>query len=96
MSGMGADTTRDFDTFRQAQGQLVDVRSPAEFLQGHWPGSINIPLFTDEQRAKVGTTYKQQGRDQAIELGDLLALELLVAMEQDSQRGGLAGWPTLF
>ena len=69
MSGMGADTTRDFDTFRQAQGQLVDVRSPAEFLQGHWPGSINIPLFTDEQRAKVGTTYKQQGRDQAIELG---------------------------
>ena len=69
MSGMGANTTTDFNTFRRAAGRLVDVRSPGEYQQGHWPGAINIPLFSDEQRAEVGTTYKQQGRHQAVELG---------------------------
>ncbi|MEB3158067.1 MAG: tRNA 2-selenouridine(34) synthase MnmH [Synechococcus sp.] len=69
MSGMGASTTTDFHTFRKAQGPLVDVRSPGEFRQAHWPGAINVPLFSDEQRAEVGTTYKQKGRNQAVELG---------------------------
>ena len=69
MSGMGAKTTTDFQTFRQSPGRLVDVRSPGEFRQGHWPGAINIPLFSDAERAEVGTTYKQQGRDQAVERG---------------------------
>lgn len=48
---------------------LIDVRTPAEFEQGHVPGAINIPLFTNEERVKVGTTYKQVGREQAILLG---------------------------
>ncbi|MDU1847668.1 MAG: tRNA 2-selenouridine(34) synthase MnmH [Niallia nealsonii] len=38
---------------------LVDVRSPSEFNEHTIPGSINIPLFTDEERAEVGTLYKQ-------------------------------------
>ncbi|ASU32020.1 tRNA 2-selenouridine(34) synthase MnmH [Mucilaginibacter xinganensis] len=48
---------------------LIDVRTPAEFLQGHIPGAFNIPLFTNEERVKVGTTYKQVGREEAILLG---------------------------
>ncbi|HEV2479598.1 MAG TPA: tRNA 2-selenouridine(34) synthase MnmH [Puia sp.] len=48
---------------------VVDVRAPAEFAHGHIPGAANIPLFSDEQRARVGTTYKQQGREAAILLG---------------------------
>lgn len=32
----------------------VDVRSPGEYLQGHIPGSFNVPLFSDEERAIVG------------------------------------------
>ncbi|MFH1120980.1 MAG: tRNA 2-selenouridine(34) synthase MnmH [Bacteroidota bacterium] len=48
---------------------LVDVRSPAEFLQGHIPGAVNIPLFTDSERAEVGTRYKQAGRDAALLVG---------------------------
>jgi tRNA 2-selenouridine synthase len=48
---------------------LVDVRTPAEFLHGHIPGAFNIPLFTNEERISVGTTYKQIGREQAILLG---------------------------
>lgn len=48
---------------------LADVRTPAEFVQGHVPGAFNLPLFTNEERAKVGTTYKQVGREDAILLG---------------------------
>jgi tRNA 2-selenouridine synthase len=48
---------------------IVDVRAPAEFTHGHIPGAHNIPLFSDEERARVGTTYKQQGREAAILLG---------------------------
>lgn len=48
---------------------LLDVRTPAEYLQGHIPGAANLPLFTNEERVAVGTTYKQQGREAAILLG---------------------------
>ena len=44
---------------------LVDVRSPGEFTQSCIPGAINVPLFTDEERAIVGTTYWKEGTDQA-------------------------------
>ena len=69
MSGMGAPLTTEIDSFRTAPGRLVDVRSPGEFQQGHWPGAINIPLFSDEQRSDVGTLYKRVGREQAIQRG---------------------------
>ncbi|WP_432714032.1 tRNA 2-selenouridine(34) synthase MnmH [Pedobacter sp.] len=48
---------------------LIDVRTPAEFAQGHIPGAFNVPLFSNEERVAVGTTYKKQGREQAILLG---------------------------
>jgi len=52
---------------------VVDVRSPGEFAQGHIPGAVNIPLFSDEERAQVGTTYKQVSQEEAL----LLGLELV-------------------
>jgi len=48
---------------------IADVRTPAEFRQGHIPGAFNLPLFSDEERVQVGTTYKQVGREAAILLG---------------------------
>ena len=48
---------------------LIDVRTPAEFAQGRVPGAFNIPLFSNEERVQVGTTYKQIGREEAILLG---------------------------
>ncbi|HWD89810.1 MAG TPA: tRNA 2-selenouridine(34) synthase MnmH [Mucilaginibacter sp.] len=48
---------------------VADVRTPAEFTQGHIHGAHNIPLFSNEERVQVGTTYKQQGREEAILLG---------------------------
>lgn len=40
---------------------LFDVRTPAEYEKGHIPGALNLPLFSNEERAAVGTTYKQIG-----------------------------------
>jgi len=48
---------------------VIDVRSPGEFRQGHIPNSVNIPLFTDEERAQVGTVYKRESEEAAIQLG---------------------------
>jgi tRNA 2-selenouridine synthase len=48
---------------------LVDVRTPAEFEQGHVPGASNLPLFSNEERVSIGTTYKQVGKEAAILLG---------------------------
>ena len=45
------------------------MRSPSEYEHGHIPGAIQFPLFNDEERAQVGTCYKEQGRDAAVELG---------------------------
>jgi len=54
---------------------VIDVRSPGEFLQGHIPGAHNIPLFDNEERARVGTTYVKIGKELAIELGKVIAGE---------------------
>jgi tRNA 2-selenouridine synthase len=48
---------------------IADVRTPAEFTHGHIPGAVNLPLFSNEERVKVGTAYKQEGREAAILLG---------------------------
>lgn len=55
--------------FLAAPGVLLDVRSPAEFTQGHIPGAVSFPLFSNEERSQVGICYKQKGRDAAVELG---------------------------
>ena len=48
---------------------VIDVRSPKEFETGHIPGAFNIPIFSNEERAIVGTKYKQEGREPAILTG---------------------------
>ena len=61
----------DIDQFLElAKHHLVfDVRSPGEYNHAHIPGAYSLPLFTDEERKVVGTTYKQQSREQAIKIG---------------------------
>lgn len=48
---------------------ILDVRSPAEFERAHIPGAISFPIFSNEERAAVGTCYKNEGKDKAVELG---------------------------
>ncbi|PID16152.1 tRNA 2-selenouridine(34) synthase MnmH [Sporosarcina sp. P34] len=48
---------------------LVDVRSPKEYKEATIPGSMNIPIFTNEERAEVGMLYKQVGKQAAMDHG---------------------------
>ena len=48
---------------------VFDVRSPGEFKHARYPGAYSLPLFTDEERAVVGTLYKQRGKQKAIKAG---------------------------
>ena len=48
---------------------LIDVRSPAEYAQGHAPAAASVPLFSDAERAEIGTVYKQQSPAKAVRLG---------------------------
>ena len=47
---------------------IVDTRSPREFEEETIPGAINIPLFLDEEHALIGKTYKQEGKEKAIDI----------------------------
>ena len=61
----------DMDHFLSLSQELpiIDVRSPGEYDHAHFPGAFNIPLFTDEQRAIIGTAYKKQSRQVAVNYG---------------------------
>lgn len=61
-------TINDFISISEKH-PIIDVRSPGEYHQAHIPGAHNIPLFTDDERRIVGTTYKQQGKQKAIKIG---------------------------
>lgn len=62
-------TPDEFLRYKDQGLVVIDVRSPAEFLDSHIPGAYNLPIFTDEQRESVGTIYKKQGKDEAILAG---------------------------
>jgi len=61
----------DISTYLESYSNipLVDVRSPGEYEHGHIPRAHNIPLFNNDERAQVGTVYKQKSKEAAIELG---------------------------
>jgi tRNA 2-selenouridine synthase len=48
---------------------VIDVRSPGEFENGHIPNAYNIELFSDRERAVVGTAYKKVSKERAFEIG---------------------------
>ncbi|MFN5884629.1 MAG: rhodanese-like domain-containing protein, partial [Bacteroidota bacterium] len=67
--------TTDVTTFL-ALGKMhpiLDARSEGEYNQGHITGAISFPILNNEERALVGTCYKQKGHDAAVLLGYELA-----------------------
>ena len=48
---------------------FIDTRSPKEFTEDHIPNAINVPILNNEERAIVGTLYKQVSQEIAIERG---------------------------
>lgn len=58
----------DLDAF----DEIIDARSPGEFEEDHIPGALNLPVLDDEERARVGTIYKQVSPFEAKRLGAAL------------------------
>lgn len=51
---------------------ILDTRSPAEFAEDHVPGAVSCPVLDDEERARVGTIYKQVSPFEAKKAGAAL------------------------
>lgn len=81
----------EIDTAIKKQGtRWIDVRSPGEFETATFPGAVNVPLFDNEERARIGTLYKQQGKKDAMQLGMEIAspkIPRLVASIQELSHG---------
>ncbi|MFN3715175.1 MAG: tRNA 2-selenouridine(34) synthase MnmH [Thiobacillus sp.] len=52
--------------------EVIDVRSPGEFAADHAPGAINLPVLDNDERARVGTLYKQVSPFEARKVGAAL------------------------
>jgi len=65
---------------------VVDVRTPSEFAKGHIPGAFNIPLFSDDERAVVGTLYNKKGHSAAVLRGLDIVGPKMAAMAQEASR----------
>ncbi len=47
---------------RERGSLFIDARTPAEYAEGTIPRAVNVPIFDDEERARVGLLYKEQGK----------------------------------
>ncbi len=70
---------------------IVDVRSPAEFEYGRIPDAENIPVFSNEERAEIGTLYKQKGPETAMNRGLELVEPNLLKMAENALKSAKNG-----
>ena len=74
---------------------VIDTRSPAEFAEDHVPGSINCPVLDDEERARVGTIYKQVSPFEARKLGAALVARNIAFHLENSLKKKSKTWRPL-
>lgn len=77
--------TLDYHHLLRSDIPLIDVRAPVEFAHGAMPAARNLPLMFDDERAAVGTCFKQQGQQAALELGHKI-------VNDDVREARLKGW----
>jgi tRNA 2-selenouridine synthase len=59
-SRSGRADTEDYARLFLEDVPLMDTRAPAEFRHGAFPTAKSLPLMSDEERAAVGTCYKER------------------------------------
>jgi len=74
-----------------AKYPVIDVRAPSEYKQGHIPGALNIPLFSDQERKEVGTAYKKINKEAAMYLGLGFAGKKLVDLAKQGEKSAGRG-----
>lgn len=65
---------------------VLDVRSPGEYQKAHIPLAFSFPIFSNEERHIIGTTYKQENREKAIKIGLDFFGKKMVSMVEEAER----------
>jgi tRNA 2-selenouridine synthase len=84
-------TVAELDQF----DSCLDVRSPSEFAEDRIPGSLNLPVLDDAERARVGTLYKQVSPFLARKVGAALVARNIARHLEDSLLGHDRAWKPL-
>lgn len=74
---------------------IIDARAPAEYADDHLPGAISLPVLNDEERARVGTIYKQVSPFTARKLGGALVARNVAAHLEGPLADRSGGWRPL-
>lgn len=75
--------------------EIIDVRAPAEWAEDHIPGAISLPVLDDEERARVGTIYKQVSPFDARKIGAALVAKNAARHLQGPLADRTGGWKPL-
>lgn len=75
--------------------EVIDVRTPSEFREDHIPGAVNLPVLSDDERARVGTMYKQVSAFEAKKVGAALISRNIAAHLERELAGRAKGWRPL-
>ncbi len=74
---------------------IIDARAPAEYAEDHLPNAISLPVLDDDQRAEVGTIYKQVSPFTARKLGAALVARNVASHLQGPLADKPGGWRPL-
>ncbi|MEI4486247.1 tRNA 2-selenouridine(34) synthase MnmH [Frigidibacter sp. MR17.14] len=74
---------------------IIDVRAPAEYAEDHIPGALSLPVLDDEERARVGTVYKQVSPFDARKIGAALVAKNASAHIAGPLADRTGGWRPL-
>ncbi len=74
---------------------IIDVRAPAEYADDHLPGAISLPVLDDDERARIGTVYKQVSPFTARKMGAALVARNAAAHLEGALADKPGGWRPL-
>jgi tRNA 2-selenouridine synthase len=74
---------------------IIDVRAPSEFAEDHIPGAINLPVLSDDERARVGTIYTRESPFLARKIGAALVARNAARHLEDVLADRPGGWQPL-
>ncbi|MFY9313941.1 MAG: tRNA 2-selenouridine(34) synthase MnmH [Burkholderiales bacterium] len=71
---------------------LIDARSPAEYAEDHVPGAQSFPVLGNEERARVGTIYKQESPFAAKRIGAALVARNIASYVENAFSSKPKSW----
>ena len=77
-----------------AYSEIIDTRSPSEWLLDHLPNALSYPVLNDDERARVGLLYKQSSSFEAKKVGAALVARTVAVSATSTRRLGASNWRT--